>query len=339
MITAGRQRRVLPWGKGGRQGLENSDGGRGYAPSAPTRGETFWLLLQQKQQTRSMPQSAWNENLPWTSDSKKWVSKLEEAARFRQPVPWHLIRIMLLSMGASAQPQLPPTRRGWISPVTCIMGCFASYPPSMLPAFVSASSVGRSVLFWGSEWLSQGQATWLTRWCHSPGVKMDGLPIHRALRAHPTSRRAAVPNLFGTRDLFHGRQFFPWTGGWGEQLLDDSSTLHITLVIQFLLLLHQLHFRSSGVRSQRLGFSYTAEPRGHGSKKRVDWLTGGWQGDSVIELCYSRCGPWTGGTGITRESIKNAESQASAQTFWIRKSFEPDSQEIYMTIKERDELV
>ena len=131
MITAGRQRRVLPWGKGGRQGLENSDGGRGYAPSAPTRGETFWLLLQQKQQTGSMPQSAWNENLPWTSDSKKWVSKLEEAARFRQPVPWHLIRIMLLSVGASAQPQLPPTRRGWISPVTCTMGCFVSYPPSM----------------------------------------------------------------------------------------------------------------------------------------------------------------------------------------------------------------
>ena len=120
-------------------------------------------------------------------------------------------------------------------------------------------------------------------------------------------------------------------GGWFG---DDSSTLHL-----FLLLLHQLHLRSSGIRSWRLGFSYTAEPRGHGSKKRVDWLTGGWQGDSVIELCYSRCGPWTGGTGITRESIKNAESQASAQTFWIRKSFEPDSQEIYMTIKERDELV
>ena len=147
------------------------------------------------------------------------------------------------------------------------------------------------------------------------------------------------PTFLAPGTCFMEDNFFPWTGGWGEQFLDDSSTLHITLVIQFLLLLHQLHFRSSGVRSQRLGFSYTAEPRGHGSKKRVDWLTGGWQGDSVIELCYSRCGPWTGGTGITRESIKNAESQASAQTFWIRKSFEPDSQEIYMTIKERDELV
>ena len=206
MITAGRQRgRALPWGKGGRQGLENSDGGRGYAPSAPTRGETFWLLLQQKQQTRSMPQSAWNENLPWTSNSKKWLSTLEEAARFRQPVPRHLIRIMLLSAGASAWPQLPPTRRGWTSPVTCIMGCFASYPPSMCcqPLF-QLLPLG-SILFWGSEWLWQGQATWLTGWCHSPGVKMDGLPIHRALQAHPTSLGAAVPNLFGTRDLFCGR--------------------------------------------------------------------------------------------------------------------------------------
>ena len=34
-------------------------------------------------------------------------------------------------------------------------------------------------------------------------------------------------------------------GGWFG---DDSSTLHL-----FLLLLHQLHLRSSGIRSQRLG--------------------------------------------------------------------------------------
>ena len=26
--------------------------------------------------------------------------------------------------------------------------------------------------------------------------------------------RPVVPNLFGTRDQFHGRQFFPWTRGW-----------------------------------------------------------------------------------------------------------------------------
>ena len=67
-----------------------------------------------------------------------------------------------------------------------------------------------------------------------------------------------VPNLFGTRDLdkqtrdrFHGRQFIngPGVGGW---FLDDSSSLHL-LCTSFLLLLHQLHLRSSDIRSQRLG--------------------------------------------------------------------------------------
>ena len=44
---------------------------------------------------------------------------------------------------------------------------------------------------------------------------------------------SAIPNLFGTRDLFHGRQFSPWTGlkGWFG---DDSRALHL-----FLLLLHR----------------------------------------------------------------------------------------------------
>ena len=38
----------------------------------------------------------------------------------------------------------------------------------------------------------------------------------------------------------------------GEQLQDDSSPLHL-LCSLFLLLLHQLHFRSTGIRSQKLG--------------------------------------------------------------------------------------
>ena len=33
---------------------------------------------------------------------------------------------------------------------------------------------------------------------------------------HFSSPRAAVPNLFGTRDWFHGRQFF-YGGGGGER--------------------------------------------------------------------------------------------------------------------------
>ena len=50
---------------------------------------------------------------------------------------------------------------------------------------------------------------------------------------------SAVPNLFGTS----------WVGdGFG----DDSSELHLLCTL-FLLLLHQLHLRSSGFRSWRLG--------------------------------------------------------------------------------------
>ena len=40
-----------------------------------------------------------------------------------------------------------------------------------------------------------------------------------------------------------------WVGGWGQ---DYSSALHL-LCIWFMLLLHQFHFRSSGIRSQSLG--------------------------------------------------------------------------------------
>ena len=66
--------------------------------------------------------------------------------------------------------------------------------------------------------------------------------------------RAAVLTFFGTRDRFCGRQFFHGLGlglgGWFQE--DDASTLHLLCTL-FLLLLHQLHLRSSGVRSWRLG--------------------------------------------------------------------------------------
>ena len=61
--------------------------------------------------------------------------------------------------------------------------------------------------------------------------------------------KAVVPNLFGTRDQFHGRQFFYGPAGWFE---DDSSILHL-LCNLFLLLLHWLHLKSSGIKSCRLG--------------------------------------------------------------------------------------
>ena len=65
--------------------------------------------------------------------------------------------------------------------------------------------------------------------------------------------RALVPNLFDTKDRFHGRQFFrrPGKGGWFQ---GDSNTLHLMCTLFLLLLLiYQLHLRSSGIRSQRLG--------------------------------------------------------------------------------------
>ena len=71
--------------------------------------------------------------------------------------------------------------------------------------------------------------------------------------------RPTVSNLFGTRDQIYGRQVFygpgvGWNGvrwGWFQ---DESSTLHLLCTL-FLLLLHQLHLRSSGTSSWSLGTS------------------------------------------------------------------------------------
>ena len=65
------------------------------------------------------------------------------------------------------------------------------------------------------------------------------------------NHRTVLPNLFGTRDPFHGRQFFHGLGGKGW-FRDDSSALHLFCTL-FLLLLHQIHLRSSGIRTGRLG--------------------------------------------------------------------------------------
>ena len=64
------------------------------------------------------------------------------------------------------------------------------------------------------------------------------------------SSLSVVPHLFGTRDLFPRRQFFyRRRRGWFQ---DDSSTSRLLCTL-FLLLLHQIHLRSSGIRSCRLG--------------------------------------------------------------------------------------
>ena len=77
------------------------------------------------------------------------------------------------------------------------------------------------------------------------------LPASRTVPNTVLIFKAVVPNLFGIRDQFHGRQFFHGlgNGGW---FLDDSTALHFLCTL-FQLLLHQLHHRSSGIRSQRVG--------------------------------------------------------------------------------------
>ena len=57
--------------------------------------------------------------------------------------------------------------------------------------------------------------------------------------------------IFLARDRFPRRQlFYGW--GWGGWFGDDSSTLHLLCTLS-LLLVHQLHLGSSGVRFWRLG--------------------------------------------------------------------------------------
>ena len=62
---------------------------------------------------------------------------------------------------------------------------------------------------------------------------------------------SVVPELFDIRDQFCGRQFSRDGGGGGWWFQDDSSALHLLWTL-FILLLHQLYLRSSGIRSQRL---------------------------------------------------------------------------------------
>ena len=102
------------------------------------------------------------------------------------------------------------------------------------------------------------------------------------------------------RDQFCGRQFFhrPGGGGWFG---DDSNTLYL-LYTSFLLLYHQFHLRSSGIRSQRLG---TAElsfpsilgqlhPAASPSYWKVQWI---WSPKIIISCCS-----WNGSKEYTHRS-------------------------------------
>ena len=78
----------------------------------------------------------------------------------------------------------------------------------------------------------------------SPGTKLKG---HRKT-GKGTCVRAVVPKLLGT-DFMEGNFSRHRGGGW---FWDDSRALRFLCTLS-LLLLHQLHLGSSGIRSWRLG--------------------------------------------------------------------------------------
>ena len=69
-----------------------------------------------------------------------------------------------------------------------------------------------------------------------------------------SSGSSGVPNLFGTRDWFRGRPFCHGPGGRG----DGFRTIQVYYICCALYFYYiSFHFRSSGIRSRRLG---TGEP-------------------------------------------------------------------------------
>ena len=66
--------------------------------------------------------------------------------------------------------------------------------------------------------------------------------------------KGSGPQPFWFKGSVLWKTIFPWTregvgGGWFQ---DDSGALHLSCIL-CLLLLHQLHLRSAGIKSQRLG--------------------------------------------------------------------------------------
>ena len=64
-----------------------------------------------------------------------------------------------------------------------------------------------------------------------------------------TLPKLVAPNLFGTRHWFCGRQFFHKLGRRGGLGVIQTHYIYCAL---FLLLLHRLHLRSSGIKSWQL---------------------------------------------------------------------------------------
>ena len=62
------------------------------------------------------------------------------------------------------------------------------------------------------------------------------------------------PTFLASGTCLLENKIFPWTE-WEGGFWDESSTLHLLCTL-FLLLLHQLHVRSSDIRSRRLGLLF-----------------------------------------------------------------------------------
>ena len=98
---------------------------------------------------------------------------------------------------------------------------------------------------------------------------------------------AAVPNLFGIMDPFCERQFFH-RPGWEGWFQDDSWALYLLSTL-LLSLLHQLHLRSSGTRSQRLGTPCLMESRPDGGRSHKPGSSPGlvpYPLTPILELLY-----------------------------------------------------
>ena len=86
---------------------------------------------------------------------------------------------------------------------------------------------------------------------HNGPVARSYDPLGYSLLLKPWVLQSSAPQLSWHQGRFHCRQAFHRPGGDGW-FGDDSSALYLLCAL-FLLLLHQLHLRSSGIRSQRLG--------------------------------------------------------------------------------------
>lgn len=193
-----------------------------------------------------MPQSAWNEESSLGHlDSKKMSLQAGGGSQVQAACTLTPHQNYAAVCGSLSSAPTATHQEGLNFPCDLYHGLFCFIP---LPC---AASLCFSFFRWAPPFCSgdqsdslQGQATWLTRWCHSPGVKMDGLPIQRAHGPTPVRHLgAAVPNPLALRDLFHGRQFFPWTGVGGT-VSGWSGTLHITLGVMAVYLYYYYYISS-----------------------------------------------------------------------------------------------